>query len=476
MARNGSGTFSLPQAPFVTNTTISSTATNSNNSDIAAALTQSISKDGQTTYTGNQPMGGNKLTGLGVGTAVADSAAMSQLYGVPTYGGVGGGTADAITITPSPGVTAYAIGQKFSFKASATNTGAVTLNVNSVGAGAVTWPDGTALVAADIASGAMIEVEVQATTPVFHLQTTSAKAQAPITGGTFGQSLISLAAGTPVFGAAQRGVRQTVAAGPVDTAGLPTFLPSTSVNLNLTSQNIASGAPFVATAANNWSNASAAPLDVPGVSTANLTWTGLTASRAAATPNFLYVTISGGVLSTGFTVTAPVYQWGGTPAITSGLFTFNISEMKGYLGNGSTAPQTNLVMVGEAATDGTTVISTVAYAYNGRYDSGYTATLPAATVSVSKNHNIGVKPTNAHFIIENTTTEAGYAVGDQVIDPGGDNGSYTYQAVPRMTAKTIARTSGSANSGTNIINATTGATAVLTVGNWKYKLVADRGW
>ena len=171
MPRNGSGTFSLPQAPFVTNTTISSTATNSNNSDIAAALTQSISKDGQTTYTGNQPMGGNKLTGLGVGTAVADSVAMSQLYGVPTYGGVGGGTANAITITPSPGITAYAIGQKFSFKASGANTGAVTLNVNSVGAGAITWPDGTTLVAGSIPSGGMIEVEVQATTPVFHLQT-----------------------------------------------------------------------------------------------------------------------------------------------------------------------------------------------------------------------------------------------------------------------------------------------------------------
>lgn len=171
MPRNGSGTFSLPQAPFVTNTTISSTATNSNNSDIAAALTQSVSKDGQTVYTGNQPMNGNKLTGLGVGTAVADSAAMSQLYGVPTYGGVGGGTVDVITIAPSPGITAYAIGQKFSFKASGANTGAATLNVNSVGAGAITWPDGTALVAGSIPSGGMIEVEVQATTPVFHLQT-----------------------------------------------------------------------------------------------------------------------------------------------------------------------------------------------------------------------------------------------------------------------------------------------------------------
>lgn len=197
MARNGSGTFSLPQAPFVTNTTISSTATNSNNSDIAAALTQSISKDGQTAYTGNQPMGGNKLTGLGVGTATTDSAAMSQLYGVPVYGGVGGGTVDVITITPSPGVTAYAIGQRFSFKALGANTGATTLNVNSVGAGAVTWADGTALVAGDIPSGAMIEVEVQAATPVFHIvSATKRTAGTPINQSSTGPTTQNLTSGT----------------------------------------------------------------------------------------------------------------------------------------------------------------------------------------------------------------------------------------------------------------------------------------
>ena len=170
MARNGSGTFSLPQAPFVTNTTISSTATNSNNSDIAAALTQSISKDGQTAYTGNQPMGGNKLTGLGEGSAATDSVNISQLVsGVVNYSAAAG--TDTITITPSPGITAYAIGQRFVIKIANTNTGAVTLNVNSVGAGAVTWPNGTALVAGDLVANAMVEVDVQATTPVFHLQT-----------------------------------------------------------------------------------------------------------------------------------------------------------------------------------------------------------------------------------------------------------------------------------------------------------------
>jgi hypothetical protein len=72
-ARDGSGTFSLAQAAFTPGTTIETSKVNSDLSDIAAGLTQSVSKDGQTTYTASQPMGGFKLTGLGVGTGTGES-------------------------------------------------------------------------------------------------------------------------------------------------------------------------------------------------------------------------------------------------------------------------------------------------------------------------------------------------------------------------------------------------------------------
>lgn len=172
MPRNGSGQYNLPQPAFVPGTTIASSTVNSDLSDIGAALSQSISKDGQTTYTRNQPMGGNKLTGLGDGTASTDSVNLGQVAdGVLTYGGVATGSANAIVISPAPGIATYEVGQMFSFKAAANNTGAVTVNVNGVGAGAVTWPDGSALVADDIVSGGMYEIEVAAATPVFHMQT-----------------------------------------------------------------------------------------------------------------------------------------------------------------------------------------------------------------------------------------------------------------------------------------------------------------
>lgn len=53
MPYNGSGTFSLAQAPFVPSTVISSSAMNSDLSDIATnGLTNAVTKDGQTTITG----------------------------------------------------------------------------------------------------------------------------------------------------------------------------------------------------------------------------------------------------------------------------------------------------------------------------------------------------------------------------------------------------------------------------------------
>lgn len=70
MPRNGSGTYSLPQPAFVPGTTISSSAVNSDFSDIATALSQSISSDGQTTITGQLkfPSGTSSQPGITFGT------------------------------------------------------------------------------------------------------------------------------------------------------------------------------------------------------------------------------------------------------------------------------------------------------------------------------------------------------------------------------------------------------------------------
>ena len=201
----------MPQPPFTPGTTIASSAVNSDLSDIGAALTQSISKDGQTVYTGNQPMGGNKLTGLGIGSSPADSVRVSQVAdGAINYGGTAGGTADAITLSPTPGISAYAAGQTFTFKAASTNTGAMTVDVSTVGSGALVWPNGAAMAAGDIVSGGVYEIAVSAATPVFHLQNSSYPAL-PRTGGTLSGATSVTATLTMTSAAFNEAVRVDVA-------------------------------------------------------------------------------------------------------------------------------------------------------------------------------------------------------------------------------------------------------------------------
>ena len=136
MSFNGSGVFQINSSgqPVVTGTTISSTVFNALTSDLATGLSTAICKDGQTTITANIPMSGWKFTGLGAGSAATDSVRLSQLQsGAGFVLGTIAGT-NTITAVGSPTVTAYAANQVFEFIPAATNTGATTLNIDSLGA------------------------------------------------------------------------------------------------------------------------------------------------------------------------------------------------------------------------------------------------------------------------------------------------------------------------------------------------------
>ena len=154
MARNGSGTFSNPYPNFVSGTVISSTQVDANNSDIATALTQSIAVDGQSTVTANLPMNAKKLTGLAVGAAATDSLNLGQAQAeAMVWCGTAGGSANALTLSPTPAITAYAAGQRFVWKASGSvNTGATTVAISGLGTIAL-QDSGAALVGGDHAAG-----------------------------------------------------------------------------------------------------------------------------------------------------------------------------------------------------------------------------------------------------------------------------------------------------------------------------------
>jgi hypothetical protein len=154
MSFNGTGTFVINSSgqPVVSNTVASATVFNAFTADIATGLSTCITKDGQTTPTNNIPMGGFKITGLGAGTVGTDAVRLSQLQAGTAQLLTVSGT-DTLTALGTPTVTAYATGNTFYFVAAATNTTSVTLNVDGLGAKAVTRHGSTALVAGDILAG-----------------------------------------------------------------------------------------------------------------------------------------------------------------------------------------------------------------------------------------------------------------------------------------------------------------------------------
>ena len=73
--------------------------------------------------------------------------------------GLAGGTANALTGTAVVAPLAYQAGQRWKITAALANTGAMTLNVNGLGARAVTKFGGTALIAGDVVAGQVLVLE-----------------------------------------------------------------------------------------------------------------------------------------------------------------------------------------------------------------------------------------------------------------------------------------------------------------------------
>jgi hypothetical protein len=261
------------------------------------------------------------------------------------------------------------------------------------------------------------------------------------------------------IGATLSGVRQTVQSGSVDSSGLPNFL-TTSVNLNLPIAATSSNLIIAAAAGFNLNG----PVDRIGIVTADTTLT-----LAASVTSYIYADVAAaGTITFGSTTLAPSYIIGGTPSTTNGQFTFDITKMTGYVGNGATAPQTYRVFIGEAVTSGSAVTSVVNYALNGRY-AQVDAAIPTNT-RLSKTHNVGVLPRVASVMLRCTVSDAGYAVGEDtsVYYSNGNVGTSS------QTAYTIGIIF---NVGTiAVVNKTSGAVANIAAGQWDTAFYVDRGW
>lgn len=195
MPFNGAGAYTPPSSDFpaVANTLIESTKFNNVINDIATALSNCMTRDGQSPATANIPFGNFKATGLAVGTARTDAATLGQLQdGAAQWAGNAGGTADALTLTLAPAITAYAAPQLAYFKATATNTGAATVAINGLTTKAI-QKNGAALAAGDITNGRWYALLYDGT--AFQLSDLSPVPKA--LGTTKGDMVVWTAANTP---------------------------------------------------------------------------------------------------------------------------------------------------------------------------------------------------------------------------------------------------------------------------------------
>lgn len=130
----------------------------------ATGLSDCVTRDGQSVPTANLPMGTFVHTNVGNATARKNYAAAGQVQdGSLIYGGTSGGTANAQTLSLTPAITAYVAGQTFQFIPGNANTGATTININGVGAVAITKYGTAALAGGELTPGVVTTLKYDGT-------------------------------------------------------------------------------------------------------------------------------------------------------------------------------------------------------------------------------------------------------------------------------------------------------------------------
>lgn len=171
---------------------ILSTRMDEEDDNFEAGINACLAKDGTNSPSANLPMGGMVHTGVGTGTARDSYASIAQVQDGAFKYASSLQTLNAYTIAVSPAPTGYAAGQQFNFKAFGSNSGATTLNVNSLGPKNV-WSNGAPCTGGEIVGGRIYSVIYDGTQ--FQLISGGGSGS----GVSFGGAKIHLSSDQPLF-------------------------------------------------------------------------------------------------------------------------------------------------------------------------------------------------------------------------------------------------------------------------------------
>lgn len=129
--------------------------------DLAEAIENCITRDGQNSPTADLPMGGNKHTGVADADSDSEYATFGQLLALTTplvAASSVGGTANAITLTPSPSISAHTTGRGFRFFVKTENTDEVTVAISGRPAVSLLKSDGSAFASGELEAGRYVRM------------------------------------------------------------------------------------------------------------------------------------------------------------------------------------------------------------------------------------------------------------------------------------------------------------------------------
>jgi len=366
------------------------------------------------------------------GTSTTSLTIATGVQSLTTQTGKGWATGQWLYLINSAAPANYMVGSVTSYT---TGTGALALSITTIGGTgtAATWtivpatPPGTV---SGLTGGAAGQVPYQS----------AASTTAFTAAGTTGQILVSGGTTAPTWSSAPAVTTQALGNSTTTAASTAFVRANGAASSALPSKTAA--ATLTATDANStqvWSGTVAATLTLP-------------AASAVPAGNFIEF------VCVGASMAACTISRAGTDTITDGE-----------------ASLTNLVITQPGQAFKLYSNGSSGWTYVGprrRYESAWTATLPAINTATTFTHGLGATPRIVTLVLECTTIDGTFAVGDRLNLPYTLNSTTGVPVSPIVNATQVILTTGSTSAFATTPK--TGGNAVgLTAASWRYRVIAE---